>query len=381
MHPQIVNHRMATVQMATVQTATTQTAAEKESCNQVLDEPKNKRQRFVFIDYIKVFSMLYIVSFWHLVGYTDLAQSHKAPITLGATMIVLGLFVFTSGFLIGKSAARSASAVEFYVKRLLRIYPLYAIAVVLFFLYDINGPNTSLKSLLLIAMFFNQAPQTLWFITTIMVFYFVTPLLSKQALAPKRYLLTSALLIGITVLWSALFRTVDARLLIYFPCYLLGLYLSINETMSRLFTYRVPAVLLALWTLSHVVLSRVVLSAEVGLDTDFWSVVSVLKTALFVLSFVYLIFVICYKNRAAFVQVGIISFLSYGSYAMYLFHRPVYISLKSAYFPASGALQLLYLMFIGGAVLAIGAWIVQQMYSRVHGGIERRVRLMAIGKR
>ena len=112
----------------------------------------DKGERLVFIDYIKVFSTLYIVGYWHLFNYTTFFPEYNNAITNALAKIVLGLLVFVSGFFAGKSAKRSSSIAEFYIKRLVRIYPLYVLAVMFFYRDGLNDGITSLKSLFFLSI-------------------------------------------------------------------------------------------------------------------------------------------------------------------------------------------------------------------------------------
>lgn len=310
-----------------------------------------KGKRLVFVDYIKSLSMLYIVGYWHLLGYTDFSPGHKSLVAQGFADIVLGLFVLVSGFLTGKSAIRSASAVEFYVKRLVRIYPLYMLAIIIFYFYGLNDGVTSLKSLLLISMVYKPAPLTLWFIAMIMVFYLITPLLSQLTRKPRQYFTISILLIAVLLVWSIYFGITDIRLVIYFPCYCAGIYAARYGIENHLANARNSLALTTLWVVSSF------------LDIGDWTMTGNLRRLIFVLSFSYFIFLISYKKRNAFIKLRLISFLSYSSYTMYLFHRPIYETFKSFYFPDSSISQALYLVILGIPMIALLTYSVQWLYD------------------
>lgn len=130
-------------------------------------------KKLVSIEYLRALSMLYIVGFWHLFNYTDAFPGYKNIVTSNLTLVVLALFVLVSGFLIGITTVKQTEFREpaaywnFYKKRLLRIYPLYALAVGIFYLYGINDAAISIGALTLVSMLWGEAPKTLWFITMI----------------------------------------------------------------------------------------------------------------------------------------------------------------------------------------------------------------------
>ncbi len=57
--------------------------------------------RNIGIDILRVGSIFYIVGFWHLLSYTTAIADHNNFITIRITYIILGTFVFISGYLCG----------------------------------------------------------------------------------------------------------------------------------------------------------------------------------------------------------------------------------------------------------------------------------------
>ncbi len=297
--------------------------------------------------------MLYIVGFWHLFYYTDAFPEFHNPFTHEFTQIVLGLFVVISGFLVGCSARNSTSLIHFYRTRLIRIYPLYALAVILFYFKGINDGVASIKSLILISMFYGPAPQTLWFITMLMLFYFATPFLLKIAGNSATYFL---LIIAILTIAFTLFgatKTLDQRMLFYFPCFCIGIYCSRHGLKNDFVNLRSALLLFGLW----------LILLSIGINS--W-IFNKLEIILMILSCSYLIFAISYSNENKFKKLKIISWLSYSSFAMYLFHIPILVVLKRLYFPEDGQLQALYLITVGMFLVAFISWSLQKLYDVGH---------------
>jgi peptidoglycan/LPS O-acetylase OafA/YrhL len=59
-------------------------------------------KRNIGIDLLRGCCILYIVGFWHLMNYTDAFPGYSNLATDKITAIILGAFVFISGFFIGK---------------------------------------------------------------------------------------------------------------------------------------------------------------------------------------------------------------------------------------------------------------------------------------
>ena len=138
-------------------------------------------KRNLSIDVLRVVCILYIVGYWHLVPYTQGYPGYATFITEAIKDSALGVFVFCSGYLLGLREVRLSPAGlwDFYKRRLLRIYPLYALALLLFGLFGLAGSANLWQAAALMSMFLPPAPYTLWFITMIMAFYLIAPLLIR----------------------------------------------------------------------------------------------------------------------------------------------------------------------------------------------------------
>jgi len=305
----------------------------------------------ISLEYLRALSILYIVGYWHLFNYTDAFPGYANPVTGCAVSIVLGVFVFVSGFPNGRPTEKEIRPIQFYRRRLLRIYPLYAVALLLFYLYGICDAGTALKSLVFVSMFFGPSPYTLWFVTMIMLFYLITPALLGVVESPAKFLLFSGALFLIVFGLEAAFSTMDRKLLVFFPCYCVGIYCSRHGFKTRLVNCPSMLLLFLLWIVLML------------FDSDSWTYRQIGNISE-VLSCSFLISATCYLNEGKFKRSGIISFISYSSFAMYLFHRPIYSTLISLYFPGDGVLQVVYLGTVCLSLVIFTSWGVQKVYDR-----------------
>lgn len=315
------------------------------------------KEKFIFVDYLRAFSVFYIVGYWHLFNYTDAFPKYYNPVTSALTEIVLGLFVFISGFLICISTKKSAGIIDLYKKRLVRIYPLYFLAVVVFFLYGLNDGATTFKSLFFVSMIYTPAPMTLWFITMIMLFYLVAPIIARLSVSLEKYLVAITLIMASLLTFQLFIGSADIRIMIYFPCFCVGIYCATNGVQNRIFSIK--------YAISFLFFGILAYGMQYMMKVDSWSIISLSKIPL-ILSFSYLIFAVSYQKRDIFVSSEFIEFLSYGSYAMYLFHRPIYITLKSLYFPENGTHQILYLVGFCLVLVTIISWSIQKLYDKLY---------------
>ncbi|MBE9203854.1 acyltransferase family protein [Synechocystis salina LEGE 06099] len=131
------------------------------------------KDRLFQIDILRAISMLWIVGYWHLFNYTEAFSYYDNNLTKFVTYVALGLFVFISGYLIGvKEEFRTVEQVKkFLVKKIFRIYPLYAVALLITSYRGPDSSDTIVKGLGLISMFWKPAPLTFWFISMIINFY------------------------------------------------------------------------------------------------------------------------------------------------------------------------------------------------------------------
>lgn len=65
-------------------------------------EMSRMRTRNIGIDLIRAASVIYIIGYWHLLGYTDYFIPSGGALASRVTLIILGLFVFVYGYLMGK---------------------------------------------------------------------------------------------------------------------------------------------------------------------------------------------------------------------------------------------------------------------------------------
>lgn len=316
--------------------------------------------RIPFVDMLRAFSVLYIVGFWHLLNYTRVL-GYISPETIRLTVAVLGLFVFISGNLLGRSklAAQAGAIMAFYRSRLLRVFPLYCAALMLFVYVGLINTTAALKAVTSVSMFAGPAPPTLWFVAMLLVFYLVAPLLIATADNWRRFMLATAGVMTALGLAYGLLPKSDARLLIYFPAFALGIWAARCEHQRGL------GLFYALATASIAVsYANGRLEAEASLYS--------MGLAAFV---PLTVFVTAERYLARMPPWLPLTIVSYAGFVMYLDHRPIFMTMKKTYFPANELGQLAYLVFIClpviiGVSLAI-QWIYDIFFRNVFGSPSR----------
>lgn len=321
--------------------------------NRIYNMNTSEIKRNIGLDLLRACCILYIVGFWHLLNYTKAVPHYMNFTTLRTTNIVLGIFVLLSGYFLGqpKNKIDRGNIYAFYKKRVVRIYPLYSVALLLFVYFGLADIKTGLKGAFLLSMFAMPAPPTLWFITMLMVFYLLGPLTisycRKEKPTLKVILYLTTLLTGLLA-YAYLTQVMDVRIIIYLPCFVTGVYLANNP--SGLNKY----LLFILFTLSILITT-----VKINHAPTYW----LLKTPM-ILCGAYICFQISQKvNISSTIFSRIIKFLSYSSFCMFLFHRPIYITFKELYFPATHLYQLTYLVGICLPSIIILSYVIQKTYD------------------
>lgn len=321
------------------------------------------------IDWLRSICILYIVGFWHLLGYAPAIQDYKTDLTHRLTLIVLGLFMLISGHLVGRSSFGGLGlegrnwhdfVLVFYRRRLARIYPPYVLSLLLFELFDLLKPGQLLGASLLISSLIDDAPLTLWYINVLMVYLALSPfiLLLRARLNPAgsqaKDLFILAGLVGVNLLLAVFSKHADPRLFFYFSPFVVGL---LNPGVSaegrRGFFPLLTAVV------GGAFLYSVHLSNVSGELTE--SNLAIMPLAVFGPWFVFLIVnMIELKLRLPW----IVAQISLASFFMYLFHRPILAVMTSWVSPQGARLQLAYLLLICLPVIISISWFGQRLYDR-----------------
>lgn len=310
-------------------------------------------ERDAAIDVLRAGCILYIVGYWHLVPYTAAFPGYANSATECIKDIALGTFVFCSGLLLaGRRIGWSLASIKaFYLRRVLRIYPLYALALLLFGMAGLADRDVIVNALLLSSMFQPPAPYTLWFVSMIMTFYLLTPLWLRLADAPRYFVASGVLLLMGAVFVHAHVRTLDTRIIQYLPCFLLGIIYTRMDATRRVHVTR-EGLLLALF-IPAFLLYRVQYGAEPA--DALGRISAILVGTLLLFRFAGL-----YARRFA---SPVVLRLAYASFCVYLFHRLVFLWSIDLYFPAAGVARLAYLLAVVLPATLVVAYYTQRAYD------------------
>ena len=318
------------------------------------------QNRNIGIDGLRGICILYIVGFWHMIEYAQMTHIYINIFTYRLTWIVLGTFVLMSGYFMGgkKVPLAKKGLVSFYFNRFFRIYPLYLLSIILYTLLGLSDLTTSAKAALMISIFVKPAPMTLWFIPMLMFFYLISPFLIIvcRIFNPFKLVALYAILFILLMTYWYFSRLFDVRFLMYLPVYAFGIamgskVIDVNGKNKSIFFFLVLGTAVSLLT-----------------DSTHRSMNWVFATLLVTIAPFYLFSFFKKTNgppngwsRAAWR-------LSYASYCMFLFHRPIYILLTQLYSPESGGFRVIYLACFCVPCIGLLCYGIQRCYDMALAG-------------
>lgn len=309
------------------------------------------------IDFLRAFCMFYITSVFHLTQYLGV-EHYLNNNVLGNSFMwsCLGTFSLLSGYLLAKKYCCNTlkDVALFYKKRLLRFYPLFILATICLYLIGFNDIKQSIYGILGLAPFLTHAPSTLWYISMIMLFYLVCPIVLTRD-NKKRIIRSILIFLAIVVL--SRFIYVDSRFIYNLFAFLVGVcYVNYED---RVLAIKPSS--LKMKILFSVLIFSVYLTAFLGLnviDNSF-----LYRRIVDLLGILVLIIIANLINPDRFKKT--ISLLSYLSMSFYLFHRFTYWICLNIYEPQGTVMLLLYLLFIAVPIGICFAYYVQKLYDNI----------------
>jgi peptidoglycan/LPS O-acetylase OafA/YrhL len=199
------------------------------------------------VDILKATAIILIV-FGHMDNYVS-CYSLIRLVDGYAALIGLSIFFFISGFLLSQtdSVINSMNAIKkFYIKKFIRIYPLYWIAlaslVIIFGLFQINpghvSPyNFSLTNILIHffglqgifpydGIFPYNYIQSMWFVGVIVLFYLLYPIIVYLSKNLFEIFVASSLILILLGILHFFLGLIEINALTYFPIFISGIFIN-----------------------------------------------------------------------------------------------------------------------------------------------------------
>ena len=315
--------------------------------------PENLNRRIAWADTARALAMVWIVGFWHAMGgycprfWETLETQSSFRFLSGVTTGVLGAFMFLSSRLICSrhSFANQHDVLAFYRSRFVRIFPLYLLALVSFpnVGFDNHGVAVRIFALFGLSQYIpGFGIMTLWFISALVSFYALLPLLAADWMSTGRRI---ALGLSLAALFFVLPEWIgsDRRIPICFAPFLLGIWTSRRTPRHPLLE---TATLSAIWSfllwLPQETPLRDLLLSALG-----WAPLQLVSTPLSKLPG---------SGRCW-------RFLAYVSFAAYLFHRQVY-KVFVHFLPPEGPLRPIIVAAVGFPLVLAFSFVMQRLGDR-----------------
>ena len=188
--------------------------------------------RNVTFDIIRAICAVWIIAIWHI-GEYGFPLAQNLPMGEDITTAILGIFVFISSFFVQKYCIKTMRDIRvFYLKRCIRLYiPFLVVSVLMDILFHWYENILQLMlSLIGISFLYSPGVKTLWFVSILLFFYGLTPLILSFKGKWKRILCTVVI---ITILvFTNYFNEIDSRMIYLCFIYCFGLSIN-NDTIYR----------------------------------------------------------------------------------------------------------------------------------------------------
>lgn len=291
--------------------------------------------------------VIYIVGFWHLVEYMSIEIQKLTfnSFTYQTTYCVLATFTLLSGFFAAHNSIKnSKDIILYYKKKILRLYPLFILACILFVICGYNSWSSLPIYLIGLGEIIPPFPVTLWFMCMIFMFYFLTPFLIRIINPHKKFFFF--LIVEVIFLGAHIMFGIDIRLTYYWVFYYLGLIIKFNNWHLK---FNKKIILTTICFFIYIILS-------LSLGEEF-----VFLTFFCASTFVYSVSSILFFLFSRRKSNKLITTVSYASMCAYLFHRPIYYTLK--YW--GGVFSVPESYFICLPLVFLISWLIQFGYDRL----------------
>ena len=313
------------------------------------------------LDALRAGLLLYIIAFWHGFEYAPAVTWHMNMFTGELTLVALGSFLMLAGYFVGIGWAKMdgrplttlQKAQTLVFERLKRLYPLYFIALVLFWACGLEDAAGTIKALLLVSAVLKPAPPTLWFVLTLLTLTVLSPLLLTAADDGRRYLRRLAVMFAAAAAYALVTRLLDSRVVLYMPGFALGLWWGRHGVET------VPLRLRAVAG-AGLLVGAGLLGLGFGAGSQ---MLGAARDALLLLSGSVLLVDLALRHPRLGAVYPAVEYFAYAGYAAYLFHRPIYIALTRLVRPDGQALQVLYVLGVCVPVVFVCATAIQRLFD------------------
>ena len=291
----------------------------------------------------------------------------------------LGNFVFISGFVLTCSYRTFGSGREimnFILKRYIRIVPLYIISLLIYiFIYrDLLAPMTTfsyaahlLGLQVLLASRICEPVFTLWYIGLIIAYYFLYVVLARYGRSLGLFFSLVLLAAFVTVAIMFTLGFIDKRFLLYLGPFIIGILFARYNLFSMIRLRHISVCLMiclaCIWTYVRYVYPVI---SSASHKPGLFSLVGMLAFCLTNLIMITSVVIMYHlAGRIANGQnISILEKISYASYCMYLFHRPLWWVMSKIFLSEHPLIQLSYMSLLGIPLIFLSSYFIQKLYDK-----------------
>lgn len=313
------------------------------------------QERILGFDLTRVVAIFVVIGIYHNLAYAGVGLS-EAPVVLSLVYSSLGAFTFLSAYLLSSKYkfANKKEITTFYKKRILRIWPLFAISSIMLWLIHFNQLIPTLKGIVGISPFWAPAPITMWYVAMLITLYLMTPFVVKGTV--KMQLLKAVLVMAVVGAIQLIFNSVVPKTFNYYTVYLIGLIVGANYYEKTMFFLSSKKTLLisSLWMILFVIVF-VTANAVLKSLTGVLGIIAVMNLSILITNKI---------RKHSFLE-KTITILAYSSFCAYLFHREVIWALLHFKLFEGGWPVFFEVLFIGVPLTFIISYLIQRLYDYV----------------
>ena len=280
----------------------------------------------------------------------------------------LGLFTFCSGYLLTQRYSKFENGDDirkFLQKRYARIFPLYILALIIFvvgsgnfnvfsFIVHVLGLQSLFCSKVCVPIF------TLWYVGLIVVYYHLFVIMNKFCSDLFEYITFGFIVIVILFTLNKYLGIIDRRLIVYFPTFLAGMLMAKTGILNKL---KNRHILISVITWIFIMIFYIAIVRNISKqDISLYYILYLVTINLIMVNFTIIVFYyskLMHMSRLSkfFQQV------SYASFCIYLFHRPVWHVMKLIYQSNNKIIYGAYLILIGISMIICLSYFLQKTYD------------------
>ncbi|MFH1096365.1 MAG: acyltransferase family protein [Candidatus Desantisbacteria bacterium] len=291
----------------------------------------------------------------------------------------LGIFIFISGFLLefnNQGIKGFKGVVNFLSKRYIRIIPLYFIAYCCFiFLFRNTIDHLNFFSILvhllglqvILSSKYCDPVQTLWYVGLILGYYYIFTIISQCGNSKIRMSVVICLIVVLWLLGKMFLGIGDYRFILYLPVFISGIISARTELLEKinlkrfLFSFFSLVVIATMYIVFIYPKTVLFIPAKPALFSKISFADIIILNVIMFLTVINAYFLSKLSKNIK--QSKFIGFISYSSFCVYLFHRPILTILLQIYCPADKSLKALYVIFCGLPLVLIAGYFIQKQYD------------------